>query len=727
MKLPNSFAFTPKPAAAIASVRALAARVPHHAWALAALIAFAAIGAPLTDDYGIAYDEPLQRDIAQGNLRYILGDADALPLYELRYYGAAFEMPLLLAERALRLDDSRDRYMLRRLLTHLFFLCGAFACYALAYRMFNSAPLALIAMLLFLLHPRIYAHSFFNSKDSPFLAAFMIALYLIHRAFAKNSVWAFALLGICVGLMTNVRIMGAMLVPAVLGMRVCDAFCADGQGIYGGRGWRMRVLATGAAFAAAFAAAFYVSTPYLWNSPLALIDAIAQFRDHPGVLDPLFQGVRYRSGELPWHYIPVWVWITTPPITLLFAAAGATVVIWRAAVSPASAIRNGDARFGLLLIASAALPVIAMAAIDARLNGAWRQAHFIYAPLCVLAAWGLRDALRAPEIRLTRAVRSRFSRRGAARFALPPQISLALCARLAICGAAAAGLAAAAIAIIQLHPHQHIYFNFFVDRETPERLRKEYTMDYWGLASLQGAQYLLELHPSGPIFVDKGIWGHNAPIYLLPESELYRILVDANADDAESYHIVSQDELGGDELDDPRYAEMPQIYAVKIYNSAIMAVYGEAPQREDAREGKLAVNAARHREIYDAIASTQPLVRAHYDIYLNHAENALVYVKERCAFEDMTQRFFLHITPANPDDLTEDRKRHGYDNADFHMLNHFIYPRMRTGVVELGSMLGERCLASVKLPRYPIAAITTGQFANSGRLWTADLDLAAAD
>ena len=97
------------------------------------------------------------------------GNDDVLSFHGLpdhnRYYGVAFQAPLLLAERALGLDDSRTAHLLRHCATHLFWLCGGFACFLLARRLFDSGPLALLAMLLFLLHPRLYAHAFFNSND----------------------------------------------------------------------------------------------------------------------------------------------------------------------------------------------------------------------------------------------------------------------------------------------------------------------------------------------------------------------------------------------------------------------------------------------------------------------------------------------------------------------------------------------------------------------------------
>ena len=118
-------------------------------------------------------------------------------------------------------------------------------------------------MLLFLLHPRLYGHSFFNSKDIPFLVMFVVALFLAHRAFRRDKVSAFALLGVGVGVLVNLRIMGVVLLAAVPAMRALDFAFAQG--------WaeRKRVLLTTSVFALAGALTVYALLPYLWGDPIA--------------------------------------------------------------------------------------------------------------------------------------------------------------------------------------------------------------------------------------------------------------------------------------------------------------------------------------------------------------------------------------------------------------------------------------------------------------------------
>ena len=209
-------------AARAGNIIRLAARLPWPVVALGICVLFALVAVVVVDDYGVAWDELVQRDIAAANARYIAGDEHALFTGLNRYYGMAFELPLLWAEYVLGLDDIRSVLLARHLLTHLFYLAGGFFASLLVWRLFGSKWLALLALLLFLLHPRMYAHSFFNSKDLPALSMFMIALYLTHRAWRKDTLGAFALCGVGAGLLLDLRLAGVMLFPAVLALRALD-------------------------------------------------------------------------------------------------------------------------------------------------------------------------------------------------------------------------------------------------------------------------------------------------------------------------------------------------------------------------------------------------------------------------------------------------------------------------------------------------------------------------
>ncbi len=215
---------------------------------LLALAVLAAAGMVVLDDYGVGVDEQIQRHIGHATVDYMLGDAETLlPSYAPfhRFYGVVFEVPLVLVERLLDLTDSRAIHLSRHLLTHLFFLVGGYCCARLVSHLFHSRWLALVALLLFVLQPRLYAHSFVNTKDIPFLVLFLGALFLIHRAWRRESLGAFALCGVGVGVATNLRIMGVLLFAVVVVLRAGDLVGAAA------RAARRHVLSTGAVFVVA--------------------------------------------------------------------------------------------------------------------------------------------------------------------------------------------------------------------------------------------------------------------------------------------------------------------------------------------------------------------------------------------------------------------------------------------------------------------------------------------
>ena len=667
-----------------AVIAGAARRVPWPAWGLAVCALFALAGIAVVDDYGVSADEIKQRQITAANLDYIQGDKDALPTYAAdKYYGVAFELPLLLAERGLGLDDSRNYLLSRHLLTHLFFLTGGFFAALLAYRLFGSKWLALFALLLFLLHPRLYAHSFFNSKDIPALSMLMIALYLTHRALRRDTIGAFALAGVGVALAMNLRLTGGMLFPAVVALRGCDLWHAAAAGDEAGR---RRVLLTGGAFLLAGVGTLYATMPYLWEYPLALPDAFAAFARHPTNPFNLFRGEFVRASELPAHYLPTWIAIATPPGVLLLGLVGAAAVCGRGLVRPGEALRNTRLRFGLLVAGCFALPLLAVIALEAHMYGGWRQMYLLYAPLCLLAAFGLYYAAAvAGRLKLPGfggAVISTF-RRGA---------------RAGVFGLAAAGLVGVVVAMAQLHPHQQVYFNFLVDRKTPEYLRTQYDMAYWGVTRRQALEYLLARHPDTDIYARSFLKGaHNSPA-ILPEADQQRIILD-DAARADYYISIGREYVRSGVLWEAIIR--PIVHRGKVYDNTIYAIEVMDPSLVDDAAVAALQNA------WEDIVSGAPSAGGVFELYLDG--DKLTYAKEPCVRAETAARFFLHISPADAAELPGWRRQYGFDNRDFRFEWY-------------GVMFDGKCLATVRLPGYAVAGIRTGQFiSGQGEVWSVEL------
>ena len=108
----------------------------------------------------------------------------------------------------------------------------------------------------------------------------------------------------------------------------------------------------------------------------------------------------------------------------------------------------------------------------------------------------------------------------------------------------------------------------------------------------------------------------------------------------------------------------------------------------------------------------EPLADALFDLYA--ADGYLFYAKEQCDQSDIADRFFLHIVPERPDDLSEARREVGFDNLDF---DFFIR----------GGLFDGKCAARVPLPGYAVASIRTGQFVRGeGELWGVEFSVRKA-
>ena len=736
-----------------------AARGVRRHWALVAICAvFPLVGAQALDDYGFAWDQFAQRPIGQAALDYLAGDGERafeqLPGPHDEYYGALVEAPLILAERALGLEktigeDIPGRYFL----THLLFLAGGAFCYLLVLRMFGSRPLALVAAVLFLLHPRIYAHSFFNSKDVPFLSMFMVALYLTHRAFRRETLGTFLLCGVGVGLLVNLRVMGLVLFAAVLALRALDLLFA------GSADGRKRALLTGGAFALAAALTLHASLPVLWTDPAGRFpEMLREFSAHVNPSYNLFRGEwLYSRDGPPFDYVPVWVAITTPPATLLLALAGAAALAWRGLASARDGLRNGPVRFGLLLIALPVATTVAVVVLESNLLDSWRHLYFLYAPLPLLAAHGLHG--------LVSSARGRWARAGT----------------YALAGAA---IAVALISMVRIHPHLHRSFTLLADRATPGRLESTYAVQSWGAASVRNLfAGIAAEHPSGTLFIaseypprrlfpgdrERFVFtndfrsgernfrelrdGERCPTRLAGTyvgryyGSIYHCVVDPVAYfDAWRRKALATEPLFRSHFDAWRVGNLMVFVRDGCPAEDLTRQFFLRVQPADGRydldrglDGKHDFNfrergaridgncvavaplpdypiARIHTGQYTpahagaarrAVADAEPGARSRFDVWLTSdaAGPLLTYVRDECSAEDDAARFFLHVEPADPGDLPRYREEYGFNNLDFAFPEHGV--RLEDG----------SCVVTVPLPGYPIASVRTGQFDGTGQLW----------
>ncbi len=493
------------------------------------------LGFHIYKDYGVGWDEPAQLKIALTNYAYIIKHDPGLLSFKNRYYGSIYELFLL---KLTNNPDVRQMYLGRHLDNFLFYFLGVAGFFWLARRLFSNAWLALLASLCLVLSPRIFADSIYNTKDIPFMVAYIFAMITLLMFLDRPTLWsAFVHAGFSAFLI-------AIRVPGIFIPAITLAYLAAG--------WVFRRRPAPEVKRELLLVSFYLALtaglivlfwPILWHDPIGeFVNAIQNMSRFPWNNPVFYQGIPFQSADLPWHYIPVWIAISTPLLYLAGFVAGCAAML-------ADLFRRfgnwleGEKRDNLIVLACFFGPLLAVLVVHPVLYDAWRQMFFIYPPLLLIAIQGMRTSAHW----LNRVLPAHFAYTAGA-------IILAI------------GLLEPAVFMVRYHPNENVYFNRLAG-ENMARVRQLYETDYWGLAYKQGIDYILSTDPGEkiPVLVDK-VPGVDYINFLLPKSQQNRLVLQGDITNARyfiaDYRFHPQD-----------YPYQNEIYSVKVDGASILSVF----------------------------------------------------------------------------------------------------------------------------------------------------------
>ena len=156
-----------------------------------------------------------------------------------------------------------------------------------------------------------------------------------------------------------------------------------------------------------------------------------------------------NAGNLPWYYIPEWISITTPLISITLFAAGLFSITKKIATKNYSFI---DLSLLYLFFA----PLASVVILSSTLYDGWRQMYFLHVPFSLIATSGF--------IYLQR----RFN-------ASVLRILVFLCYMPIL------------YVFYATHPFQNLYFNELAGK----KLESKFDLDYWGLTNLNTLKFIL--------------------------------------------------------------------------------------------------------------------------------------------------------------------------------------------------------------------------------------------
>jgi hypothetical protein len=512
-------------------------------------LGFLGLGLLVFKDYGIPWDEEVQVQVGLYNHLYIFQGDQTLLTYENRYYGAIFELLLFWGQVKLAIP--------RHLGVFLIFFAGVIVFYALARRLFQKPWWSLLATVAFIASPRIFADSFYNSKDIPFLFTAVLAVFsliLLGDTLVKRGCKASAILAACLhtlasAVFISTRVPGLMIIP--LSLLVFFILMIKTPDLRG----RLAVIAVG--YLVITTGLTILLWPILWHNPWGeFINAFNQMSRYPWNRTMLYMGNFIYASSLPWHYLPVWIGITTPLMVLAGFMLGLFNGIFnlskltftgKKANPPSSSVGLSPWVVWMIIAAWLVVPVSSIYAFHSIIYDGWRQMYFIYPTILLVAVKGIKFAFE----RILQIAGSRQWLRSC-------MVLLML-----------VGLAEPTWFMIRYHPFQNVYFNILAGERSS--LRQRFELDYWGLSYKQAIDAILTHDPRDEIKISVA----NPPGFFyvndgLPAALKRRII--KVRDPKEADYFVSNFRWHPDDY------ELGEVfYTINICSTKIMEVYKIQP------------------------------------------------------------------------------------------------------------------------------------------------------
>jgi hypothetical protein len=400
-------------------------------------------------DYGISNDEEVQHRYGELIVNYYASgfrDSALFNYKNLYLYGGLFDIVAVGAAKLLPFDV----FMIRHFLSAMIGIAGIAGTWATA-RLVAGPRAGLIALVALTICGAYFGGMFNHTKDVPFAAAMIGAMYFLLRAGRDLPAprWRDVIgFGVMLGAATGLRAMGLLLIGyaglmVLMSMprpfRIADAAAFVSKSA-------LRLLP-------AIAIGYLIMIavwPWASLAPLNPLRAIFSFAHFHYEIRTIVAGDVYRMADVPWWYVPFYLAIKVPLVVCAGAlCALVALVLAMVRTGPASLPRR---QVETAFLAFCALfPVACEALAEGPAFSGMRHFLFVVPPLAVLAGIGF-DAVLA---------------------ALSPRRLLATGAACVL----ALSFAWNAVQLARLHPYEYMSYNSLVGGL--EGASRRYEMDYW--------------------------------------------------------------------------------------------------------------------------------------------------------------------------------------------------------------------------------------------------------
>ena len=426
------------------------------------------IGIVSVKDYGVSSDEYQNRLSGFTTLNYLgekfvpninkkfRGDKQFTKFSEWQwafYGGTVYDAPIAFLETIIGIQDKKNQFLFKHYFNFIIYFLSLISFFKLAQTRFKNWKISLLGVLFLFLSPRIFANSFYNPKDLIFMCFIIFSMDSGMRFFKNPNFVNSFLFSFFSALAINIRIMG-IIIPFLVFIIIFIYLILKKENV---KIYFFQMLSS-IFFMLFFIILFW---PYLWDDPIKnIILSFTEFSNWYHITFNLYFGELVKDLEVPWHYIPVWIFITTPIFYLVTFFIG--IVGYISLIIFDLKKRNIEEMlqdFFFLMIITFSL--IAIISLNSTLYNGWRHMYFIYPSIIMVSLLGINFILRIIKKKYIYVI-----------FQLLIIFSLSNTAYW----------------MVKNHPNQNVYFNNLVR----EYANKNFELDYWGLSYKENFEYLLK-------------------------------------------------------------------------------------------------------------------------------------------------------------------------------------------------------------------------------------------
>ena len=432
----------------------------------------------LHDDYGLTLDDEIYRQNGALYYDYVKSfffseNLTSIENSEIYTHPAIFEFFLAMIADLANITEIKKIFQLSHFLNFMLFFISLIFFYKILQFRFHSKLLSILGVVLLIITPRIFSESFYNSRDIFFLSLFIFHMFSLINLFTKPTFYSCLLFSISTALIIDAKVMGIISPLLIIFFIFLNSLN------------NMKFLKRNFTYFTITIAltSFFILLfwPYLWSSPInniyiAFNELLSSHNNT--VLLTHYLGEYISSDNTPWHYRPLWFFITTPVIVIFLFSIGIYYLFIRLVKRylKLDKLNNTDVWKGRFEIFDLYCFLIILLSffITIKFNtsqfNSWRHLYFLYPMVIYISLYGfycINFFLNFNAIR---------------------KIFLSLIA---------INLIYLLFWNIKYHPFQNFYFNIIAKNYVQDK----FDYDYWGLSNTHALNFIAKSNNKFPVKV----------------------------------------------------------------------------------------------------------------------------------------------------------------------------------------------------------------------------------